>query len=93
MRSAAAGRGFVPLIASVGLTAAVVVVVVAAIWPSPDRHVHGLLVVISLTLVLGVAGGGLRVVAAGRGREVLDGGGQADVAGPRPGGIGSDGIE
>ncbi|SBW29149.1 putative secreted protein [Candidatus Protofrankia californiensis] len=92
MRSApAAGRGFALLVASVGLTAAVVVV--AAIWPSPDRHVHGLLVVISLTLVLGVAGGGLRVVAASRGREASDGGEQADAADPRPGGIGLDGIE
>ncbi|SBW29162.1 hypothetical protein [Protofrankia symbiont of Coriaria ruscifolia] len=94
MRSTpAAGRGFALLVASVGLTAAVVVLVVAAIWPSPDRHAHGLLVVISLTLVLGVASGGLRVVAASRGREASDGGGRADVAEPRPGEIGPDGIE
>ncbi|AEH11771.1 MULTISPECIES: hypothetical protein [Protofrankia] len=60
------GRGFAPFVASVGLAAAVAVV--AAIWPSPGRHVHGLLVVISLTLVVGVASAGLRVVAAARGR-------------------------
>ncbi|WP_250281514.1 hypothetical protein [Frankia sp. CiP1_Cm_nod2] len=74
------GRGSAPFVVSVGLAAAVVVTVVAAIWPAPGRHVHGLLVVISLTLVAGVAGAGLRVVAAERrraareSREVTDGG-------------------
>ncbi len=61
-----AGRRAMAVITSVGLAAAVVVLVVAAISPSPDRHLRGLLVVLSVTVILGVLGGGLQVIAAGR---------------------------
>jgi hypothetical protein len=44
--------------------AAVGVIVIAAVWPSPGRQARGLLVVVALVCLVGVSSGWLRVVWA-----------------------------
>ncbi len=54
------------VVTCVGLATALGVTVVGVIWPSPDRHLRGLLVVLALTIVIGLVSAGLRVIVAAR---------------------------
>jgi peptidoglycan/LPS O-acetylase OafA/YrhL len=96
VRSRAGGRRLAAVAAVVVLFAAALAVVVAVAPHTPDRHVHGLLVVVALTLLFILVTALLRVVrhevrrtaASRRGRAARatpTGGGAVDTSGAGPG--------